>query len=73
MRVKDQETDWRIFYYVDSDAVVILAVEKKTTSRMTVATRERCQNRLRHYRTASEVEPPGKARGRQARSTRRLR
>jgi phage-related protein len=50
LRVKDRETDWRIFYYVDSDAVVILAVEKKTTTRMTDATRERCQDRLKRYR-----------------------
>jgi phage-related protein len=49
LRIKDRGADWRIFYHLATDAVVVLGVEKKTTPRMTDATRARCRARLKRY------------------------
>jgi phage-related protein len=49
LRVKDADADWRIVYRADSDAVVILAVFRKTTRATSQAIIETCMRRLREY------------------------
>lgn len=52
LRIVDQDTSWRIMYFVDADAVVILEVFKKrtrTTPRHTIAV---CKDRLQAYKNA---------------------
>ena len=49
LRIRDEDSVWRIIYRTDADAIVILAVfEKKTTKTPTnvIAT---CRKRLRDY------------------------
>ena len=46
LRLPDGNVDWRIFYAVRPDAVVILEVEKKGTQRTPKATIEACVRRL---------------------------
>lgn len=49
LRVVDGSVSWRIFYRVDSRAVVILAVERKQSRATPRATIEACRHRLRRY------------------------
>jgi len=49
LRVGDSSGNWRIFYRVDDDAVVILEVFKKKTSQTPTAVIEKCQARLKEY------------------------
>ncbi len=52
LRVRDENRNWRIFYYLNSDAIVILAVEKKTTPKATKEVIDLCQKRLGAYQRA---------------------
>ena len=52
LRIIDRSTTWRIMYYVDSDAVVILDVFSKKTKTTPKKVIETCQTRLRSYRDA---------------------
>jgi phage-related protein len=54
LRIRDENVTWRIFYYLASDAVVVLDVAKKTTQKTPRATLDRCSRRLRQYKTAVE-------------------
>ena len=45
LRVPDLDRDWRIFYHIGQDAIVVLGVEKKTRQR----TPTRIVRRLRTY------------------------
>jgi phage-related protein len=49
LRINDREVSWRIFYRVDSDAVVIVEVMKKKTQKVPKATIETCKRRLAQY------------------------
>ena len=40
---------WRLFYFLDSDAIVILEVGEKKTRKTSQATIELCQRRLKSY------------------------
>jgi len=50
LRVQDANRTWRIVYYVDADAIVILEVFAKTTRRTPETVIEDCKRRLRLYK-----------------------
>lgn len=49
LRIVDKNQTWRIVYRVDSDAVIILDVFKKTTPRTPNAVIDNCKKRIRLY------------------------
>lgn len=49
LRVRDRESDWRIMYRTDAEAVVILAVFRKTTRATPPAIIDACIRRLKEY------------------------
>jgi len=49
LRIRDETKNWRIFYHLASDAVVILDVHFKTTRKTPSAVFENCQRRLRIF------------------------
>jgi len=51
LRVRDENKNWRIFYYLGIDAVVILEVHNKTTQRTPQSVLENCKRRLRLYQS----------------------
>ena len=50
LRVVDEDATWRIIYFVDSDAVVILDVFSKKTQATPKRVMSICQRRLRDYK-----------------------
>ena len=50
LRVNDRDATWRIVYYVDADAIVILEVFSKKTQATPRKVIEACQKRLEMYR-----------------------
>jgi phage-related protein len=51
LRIPDQNRTWRIVYYVDAVAIVILEVFAKTTSQTPQAVVDICKARLKHYKS----------------------
>lgn len=49
LRVNDQSMTWRIVYRIDSDAIVILEVFKKSTAKTPAQIIDACKRRLRMY------------------------
>lgn len=49
LRIPDQDTDWRIVYRLDPDAVAILAVFEKKTPRTPLHVIYACRQRLKRY------------------------
>jgi phage-related protein len=49
LRVVDESKTWRIIYRADSDAVVIVGVFAKKTTKTPKAVLDVCQRRLREY------------------------
>ena len=49
LRVRDAEANWRLVYRADTDAVVILAVFRKTTRGTPQPVLDACVRRLREY------------------------
>jgi len=49
LRIKDRDHEWRIVYRMDSDAVVIAEVFRKTTRVTPSGVVEDCRRRLRMY------------------------
>lgn len=49
LRIPDQHFNWRIFYHLAEDAVVILDLHHKTTRRTPDEVIRRCQQRLKLY------------------------
>lgn len=49
LRIRDEGQTWRIFYRLDSDAIVIAAVGKKKTQKTPKATLDTCKRRLAQY------------------------
>ena len=62
LRVKDQDHEWRIVMSVEPDAIVILEVFGKTTSKTPRPVIEACKRRLRWYRQATKGEKPEEVR-----------
>jgi len=58
LRVRDEAHNWRIFYRVDADAIVVLDVHEKKTPRTPKYVIENCKARARRYdRDARKGEP----------------
>ncbi|MBI5006037.1 MAG: type II toxin-antitoxin system RelE/ParE family toxin [Nitrosomonadales bacterium] len=51
LRIPDQNRTWRIVYYVDTVAIVILEVFAKTTSQTPQAVIDVCKARLKYYKS----------------------
>ena len=49
LRINDRNATWRIMYRVDTDAIVILEVFRKTTAKTPVSVIDTCKRRLRMY------------------------
>ena len=49
LRINDQRVTWRIVYRVDLDAIVILEVFKKSTTKTPLPVIDMCKRRLRMY------------------------
>jgi len=52
MRIVDQDATWRIMYFIDKDAVVILEVFVKKTRSTPKQVIDVCLARLKAYRSA---------------------
>ena len=52
LRIVDQDATWRIVYFVDRDAVVILEVFSKKSRKTPKNVIDTCKNRLATYRDA---------------------
>ncbi len=52
LRINDADATWRIVYRIDSDAVVILEVFSKKTSKTPWAVVQACKRRLKEYEDA---------------------
>lgn len=53
LRVRDETKNWRIFYHLASDAVVIIDVHNKTTRKTPEAVLGNCKRRLKLYQSIS--------------------
>lgn len=51
LRIPDENRTWRIVYFVDTTAIVILEVFAKTTSKTPQAVIDVCKARLKHYKS----------------------
>jgi phage-related protein len=51
LRIPDENRTWRIVYYVDTVAIVILEVFAKTTSQMPQTVIDVCKARLQRYKS----------------------
>lgn len=49
LRVRDADHNWRIMYRIDADAVLILEVYPKKTTKIPEKVIERCQKRIKQY------------------------
>jgi phage-related protein len=58
LRIQDQNRTWRIVYYVDTSAIVILDVFAKTTSQTPPAVIDVCKARLKRYKSISQEVVP---------------
>ncbi len=52
LRVRDAEHNWRIMYRLDADAVLVLEVYAKKTSKIPDEVVDRCKDRLKQYDAA---------------------
>ena len=52
LRINDADATWRIVYRIDSDAIVILEVFSKKTSKTPRAIIQACKKRLKEYEDA---------------------
>lgn len=49
LRITDEDKGWRIIYYIDVDAIVVLDVFKKNTQKTPDAVLKNCKKRLQRY------------------------
>ena len=54
--VQAKNTTWRTMYFIDADAIVVLEVFAKRTSRTPQAVIDVCKQRLRSYQAARSEE-----------------
>ncbi len=57
LRVRDAQHNWRLFYRIDSDAIVILGVHDKKTERALRQVLDICRGRLSRYDEISRRTP----------------
>ncbi|MEX2208961.1 MAG: type II toxin-antitoxin system RelE/ParE family toxin [Myxococcota bacterium] len=53
LRIRDAQQNWRIFYRIDTDGVVILAVHDKKSERALQQVLNVCRQRLGRYKEAA--------------------
>ena len=56
LRMRDENTDWRIVYRVDEDRILIIEVFNKTTRQIPDTVIKVCRRRLKEYDRARERE-----------------
>jgi phage-related protein len=56
LRINDEASTWRILYRIDKDAILILEVFQKKTSKTPKSVIQNCQHRARQYDADSKVE-----------------
>jgi phage-related protein len=49
LRIRDENVNWRIFYRIDPDAIVIAGVEEKKTQKTPKSTLDTIRERLRQH------------------------
>jgi phage-related protein len=49
LRINDETHNWRIVYFIDEDAIVILEIFAKTTTKTPLQIIEICRARLKRY------------------------
>jgi phage-related protein len=54
LRIPDINTEWRIIYRIDTDAVIIIHAFDKKTGKTPETVKQLCRKRLRHYDQTSE-------------------
>lgn len=58
LRIHDQHRTWRIVYFIDDEAIVILEIFARTTSQTPQAVLTICKLRLGRYRAVSQEKQP---------------
>lgn len=53
LRIRDEKATWRIFYFINTDAIVLLEVASKSTEKTPRRVLENCKRRLRRYEQAT--------------------
>lgn len=53
LRINDLNVTWRVFYFVDKDAIVILDVTDKKRRATPTRVIENCKRQLRHYKASA--------------------
>jgi phage-related protein len=51
LRVRDEGKNWRVFYHLAPDAVVLLEIHNKTTQKTPQIVLETCKRRLKKYQS----------------------
>jgi phage-related protein len=49
LRIRDESVNWRIFYRIDEDAIVVAGIFEKKTPRTPKHIIDLCRRRLSHY------------------------
>lgn len=52
LRIVDRDKNWRIVYFIDTDAIVILGVFAKKTDKTQNSVIDTCKDRLKKYKEA---------------------
>ena len=52
LRIRDRGAVWRIFYFIDADAIVLLAITDKTTRQTPQRALDNCKRRLKDYKSS---------------------
>jgi phage-related protein len=53
LRLTDNKVEWRIFYRIDDDAILILDIHKKKTQKTPPSVIQSCRERLKSYDDAA--------------------
>ncbi len=56
LRIRDASHNWRVFYRIDDDAIVIVEVVAKKTQATPKSVMNRCRQRLRTYDAEREQD-----------------
>ena len=56
LRVNDENKTWRLFYFIDTEAIVILGINEKKTQKTSQSVIELCQKRLKNYEQAKKQQ-----------------
>lgn len=49
LRIRDENKNWRLFYRIDHDAIIVILWTEKKTAKTPSETIELCKQRLRNY------------------------